>query len=111
MLIAVLVGTLAACLLFFHEKYVFDRARGTLTRRRLPWKKQTWRLEDIEQVELWRAWLHYSTCKIAFKDGARLTVLASRTDELYVLRIAQTVATFLRVPLDDRDLTLSASPR
>jgi hypothetical protein len=103
--LAALVLALGAWVLFFHEKYVFCRSRGTLTRGHLPWKKETWLLADIEQVELLRAWQRYAACKIAFKDGSRLSIMGASSNAVHILGIAQTLATFLSVPLNSRDIT------
>jgi len=96
----VLLTALAGIALFCHEQLILDRRAGVLVHRRPFRRRRALRFEDVDHVELFVAWARYQDCNIALKDGSRFWVARGRVPGL--IWLAQTIASFLRVPLDSR---------
>lgn len=96
----VLWTALAGIALFCHEQLILDRSAGLLVHRRPLRRRRTLRFEDVDHIELFAAWGRYHDCKIALKDGSRFRIARGRVPGL--IWLAQSIASFLRVPLDSR---------
>jgi len=90
---------LAGLPIFCHEQLILDRRAGLLVYRSQWRHRRTCRFEDVDHLELFVGWVVYPECKVALKDGSCFAIIRGRPESG---RLARTVASFLRVPLERR---------